>query len=625
MNPDELKAVWQSQTSPRRLTIDADVLLQQLQRNKKSFERTVFWCYFREVGVSLVMVPVWIWLGLRYDLPWTWYLSIPALLWIAGFMVVGRIRQRRRQPKPADPLRACVEQSLAQVEHLIWLARNVLWWYLLPPTVAIAAFFGHIAWMVRDVGWLGELVVAGMFVVAGLILGGVYWLNQEAIRNELAPRRQELRALIASLDNTNHAGIFPEHGARSARPSASSKWSKVLQIFLICFILAAIALFIRDLWKEGHWEESKMSLREGSTAAGDADGFQILSAQYGGEGKWVDVTRKVRARVHDGVLVIKASNEIAGDPAYGILKVLRVKYRFKGVEQQTECAEGQVLHLPEPFKIAADQDKLMQFAATCPGQIGFYGKNLNTSQTVELNADQPACMASMVKIFVLLECVRESQGGNLDLKETLTVNRPAADSEQWTIEKAMFMMIAASDNEATDALAKRLGYDQVNALPKELGIQGLSEEILPEPGVLEEVLDKRIYSRSKLADQLLPQHGTARAMTAYFELLHQEKLISPAVSRKVLEQFEKAPMGFAPNAKQSGFNCIGKGGSILWIRLFRKHYNMVGWVGLATKDQTAIAFCIWSEWFPTDDDAIRLDWLYTLSDSIINVLNRDAL
>ena len=36
--------------------------------------------------------------------------------------------------------------------------------------------------------------------------------------------------------------------------------------------------------------------------AGDADEFQILSAQYGGEGKWVDVTRKVRARVNDNVL-----------------------------------------------------------------------------------------------------------------------------------------------------------------------------------------------------------------------------------------------------------------------------------------------------------------------------------
>ena len=366
-------------------------------------------------------------------------------------------------------------------------------------------------------------------------------------------------------------------------------------------------------------------LLAGCKKGGDADEFQVLRAQYGGEEKWVDVTRKVRARVNDNVLVIQASNEIAGDPAYGIFKVLRVKYKFQGAEHERECAEGQVLHLPEPFQIAADTNELMRFAARCPGRIGFYGKNLNTRQTVELNANQPACLASMVKIFVLLESMKEWQQGNLDLKETLTVNKPGAVSEPWTADKAIFLMIAASDNEATDALAKRLGYDKINALPKEVGIGGLSAKILPEPGGLAMVLDKRVYSPAKLADQLLPQHGTARAMAEFYELLHAEKLISPVVSRKVLEQFEKAPMDFAPKAKQSGFRCIGKGGSLLWMRPFHQHYNMVGWAGLARRDQTAITFCIWSEWFPTDDDAIRLDWLYTLSDGIIQVLGGEPL
>jgi len=276
MNLDELKAVWQSQTSTRRLTIDAEVLLQQLQRNKKSFETAVFWCYFREVGVSLVMVPVWIWIGLRYDLPWTWYLCIPALLWIAGFMVLDRVRQRRRQPRLGNALRECVEHSLAQVEHLIWLARNVLWWYLLPPGVAIAAFFGHIAWMVRDVGWLGELIVAGMIVVAGLVFWGVYWINQRAIRDELAPRQQELRALIASLNDANPAGELPGLVGTTPRPSAGSKWSNVLQISLICFALAAIALFIHDLWKEGHQEESRTVAPGFCPAAGDAAVAKLL-------------------------------------------------------------------------------------------------------------------------------------------------------------------------------------------------------------------------------------------------------------------------------------------------------------------------------------------------------------
>ena len=119
MNPDELKEVWQSQAPPHRLTIDAGVLLQQLQRNQKSFEAMIFWRDLREAGVSLVMVPLWVWIGLSHTLPWTWYLGIPAMLWVAGFMVLDRKRQKRRQPKPGDPLRECLEHSLAQVEHQI--------------------------------------------------------------------------------------------------------------------------------------------------------------------------------------------------------------------------------------------------------------------------------------------------------------------------------------------------------------------------------------------------------------------------------------------------------------------------------------------------------------------------
>ena len=211
MNPDELQQVWQHQMTGRRVSIDANVLLQQVQRNKKQFERTILWRDVREVGVCLLGVPLWIWIGAKEALPWTWYLCIPALLWIAGFMVADRMGQRRRQPKPGDPLRQCVEASLAQVDHQIWLLRNVFWWYLLPPGAAAAAFFGQIAWSSREGGWLAGLIMAAVIAVAGLILWSVYWLNQRAVRDELLPRQQELRALLESLNNTSPTSPVEPH------------------------------------------------------------------------------------------------------------------------------------------------------------------------------------------------------------------------------------------------------------------------------------------------------------------------------------------------------------------------------------------------------------------------------
>ena len=207
MNPDDLKQAWRAQTSQTRLTIDADLLLKEVRRNQKAFTAMLFWRDVREVGVCLLMVPVWFYLGAKYSLPWTWYLMVPALLWVAGFMLADRLRHEPHPPEPGEPLSQRVESSLAQVEHQIWLLRNVLWWYLLPPGLAILAFFGQCAWEARDCGgWLAALVMAGMVAVEVLVFAGVYWLNQRAVRSELEPRRQELQALLASLKDTTEAG-----------------------------------------------------------------------------------------------------------------------------------------------------------------------------------------------------------------------------------------------------------------------------------------------------------------------------------------------------------------------------------------------------------------------------------
>ena len=203
MNPDDLKAAWLAQTAQTRLTINADLLLKEVRRNQKSLNAIIFWRDVREVGVSLLMVPVWFYLIARCSLPWTAYLLVPACLWVAGFMLLDRRRHKQRAPEPGEPLGRGIESSLVQVEHQIWLLRNVFWWYLLPPGLAILAFFGQVAWVVRAGGWWTVLAVAGMVAVEVLLFGGVYWVNQYAVRSQLEPRRQELQALRAGLKDTS--------------------------------------------------------------------------------------------------------------------------------------------------------------------------------------------------------------------------------------------------------------------------------------------------------------------------------------------------------------------------------------------------------------------------------------
>jgi len=202
---DELKQAWQSQASQQRLTLDAGLVLNEVRRNERQFAAMIYSRDVREVGVALVLVPVWIFMGIKLTLPWSWYLVIPALLWVAGFMIVDRVRQRPHHPEPGDTLRRSVEKSLAQVEHQIWLLRNVLWWYLLPPFAAMVVFPAHRAWLTRDDGWqsLGEF--AGVTFTFSLVFGFIYWLNQYAVRKQLEPRQQELQTLLRSLNETDEA------------------------------------------------------------------------------------------------------------------------------------------------------------------------------------------------------------------------------------------------------------------------------------------------------------------------------------------------------------------------------------------------------------------------------------
>src|SRR4051812_23874018 len=114
MSPDPLQEAWQSQPLP---AVDTDKLVEEFRRDQQQFAAMIFWRDVREVGVSLLLLPVWVGMGVGIGLPWTWYLVMPGIVWIAAFMTADRRLQRRRRAQPSDPLVRGVESSLAEVEH----------------------------------------------------------------------------------------------------------------------------------------------------------------------------------------------------------------------------------------------------------------------------------------------------------------------------------------------------------------------------------------------------------------------------------------------------------------------------------------------------------------------------
>jgi len=137
--------------------------------------------------------------GLRTS-DWTDCLVALAGFSVGTFMVVDRLMQRHKRPVASAALVGCLESSLHQVNHQIWLLKNVFWWYLLPLGAALGVSIAVSGWHARHqasqlIGW------CGYGVVCILLDWFLHWLNQAAVETSLEPRRRELEALLVETGN----------------------------------------------------------------------------------------------------------------------------------------------------------------------------------------------------------------------------------------------------------------------------------------------------------------------------------------------------------------------------------------------------------------------------------------
>jgi hypothetical protein len=199
MNFEDMQKAWQSQDASAKVTINADALLKKVRRSQQQFRATIFWRDVREVGVAAFLTWLFLHWAIR-DREWALYLLALACAGVGIFMLADRWLQRKRRPLTNDSVRTCVGASLVQVNHQIWLLKNVFWWYLLPIQAGLAALIGSVAWQARLAGLAVIMGLTVYALVCGLVCWGVYHLNQSAVRKNLEPRRQELETLLSSLN-----------------------------------------------------------------------------------------------------------------------------------------------------------------------------------------------------------------------------------------------------------------------------------------------------------------------------------------------------------------------------------------------------------------------------------------
>lgn len=121
-------------------------------------------------------------------------------------------------------------------------------------------------------------------------------------------------------------------------------------------LLACVCWFVFSLDKarrnrdRGSIDYIVNRLKSDTTRAlgGRASGQELVinTATYTAGSKGLDVTEALSRRIDQGRLEVVASNDLGGDPHFGIVKELVVEYTYRGERLKKSVREGDMLSLP---------------------------------------------------------------------------------------------------------------------------------------------------------------------------------------------------------------------------------------------------------------------------------------
>lgn len=229
--------------------------------------------------------------------------------------------------------------------------------------------------------------------------------------------------------------------------------------------------------------------------------------------------------------------------------------------------------------ILAEGETTVDKIAQLPGTTNLlFAKLDGSAPLVAHNADTPLAIASAFKLWVLSALVREIEAGRHAWDEVVTLQdlrAPLGGMENWpagspvTLSTLATMMIASSDNSATDKLIEVLGREAIEA---ELALTGHSNPASNKPfltirefmllkwreerGEIDYAALHEAERRSALAD-LAEIPMTSEMATALFsggpKHIDIEWFAAPRDLAKVMERLRQSPKASAILAANRGF------------------------------------------------------------------------
>ncbi len=202
MNFEDLKVIWDEETSRPSYTFDADALHRIVLKKAQRFRSSILFRDYLEISIAAILFVQFLRGAIRSAAedgsPFS-LMSMALILMTIGvafvgtFLFIGRQRQKQRDTAFEQSIEGNLQKLLANVSYQIRLLRNVAWWYLFPLVPGMVLFLIATA----DEGAL-EAGGRGLFFAS--VFGVIYWINQRGVRTHLLPQKRELETLLSKLE-----------------------------------------------------------------------------------------------------------------------------------------------------------------------------------------------------------------------------------------------------------------------------------------------------------------------------------------------------------------------------------------------------------------------------------------
>lgn len=177
------------------------------------------------------------------------------------------------------------------------------------------------------------------------------------------------------------------------------------------------------------------------------------------------------------------------------------------------------------------------------GEVAVAVKHLKTGEMFQHRADEPMPTASLIKLPVMVEVYQQAHDGKLKLTDPITLRNEDkvpgsgiltahfSEGASFPLVDAVRLMIAFSDNTATNLVVDKIGLPATAARMESLG--------LPNTKLHSKVFKRETSVFPERSEKFGLGSTTAAEMIGLLEQLHAEKLVSPEASKAMLEHLKK--------------------------------------------------------------------------------------